>query len=150
MAASRTMRLANYRIQIPITWVVGYSETTHFSAMTAPGIGRIGFLPYWRNEVPVSEMGFYPVSHPEQQFTKNVPLEGATVIAKRSFAFGNESLNCWDLIQHNKYVGSFPKDPSIANIRCSSDSEHFYAYFVGWRGDSASFYNTLQSIHYSN
>jgi hypothetical protein len=91
-------------------------------------------------------MGFYPVFHPEVQLDKNVPLDNVTILAKHSFAFGNEWLNCWDLIHHNKFVGSYPTDPSIADIRCSSDSEHFYAYFFGWRGDLEAFYATLQGI----
>jgi hypothetical protein len=91
-------------------------------------------------------MGFYPIFHPEEQFTKNVPLDNATILAKRSFAFGNETLNCWDLIHHNKFVGSYPTNPLIADIQCSSGSEHFYAYFHGWRADSAAFSGALESI----
>jgi hypothetical protein len=91
-------------------------------------------------------MGFYPVPHPETQFDKNVPLDNATILAKHSFKLGKESLTCWDLIHHNRFLGPLPTDPSIADIRCSSDSEHFYAYFVGWRGDLPAFYETLQSI----
>jgi len=142
----RTSTLDKYRIQTPVTWVIGYSGENQLWALTAPGIGRIGFRRYWRDEVPVSEMGFYPVFNPEEQLDKNVPLANMTILAKHSFAFGNESLNCWDLIHHNKFVGSSPTDPSIADIRCSSDSEHFYAYFVGWRGDAEAFYKTIQRI----
>jgi hypothetical protein len=145
LISNRTSVLDKYRIRTPITWVIGYSGDSLW-ALTAPGMGRIGFRRYWRDEVPVSEMGFYPVFHPEEQFDKNVPLDNVTILAKHSFGFGNESLNCWDLIHHNKFVGSYPTDPSIADIRCSSDSEHFYAYFVGWRGDSEAFYRTLQRI----
>jgi hypothetical protein len=95
----------------------------------------------------VSDMGLYPVPHPEENLTRNVPLDDVTILGKRSFALGAESLNCWDLIEHNKFVGSHPTDPSIALIRCSSDSEHFYAYFRGWRGDTAAFYEILQGLN---
>ena len=144
--SSRTAVLDKYRVQTPISWVIGSSKDYYLWAITAPGMGRIGFRQYWRDEVPVSEMGFYPVPHPEEQLTKNVPLDNVTILSKHSFALGNESLNCWDLVHHNKFVGSYPTDPSIADIRCSSDSDHFYAYFFGWRGDTAAFYATLQRI----
>lgn len=143
---SRTTELAKYHIQTPITWMIGYSNDDSLWALTTPGMGRIGFRAYWRDEVPVSEMGFYPVPHPEGQFLKNVPLDNVTILSKHSFALGNEALNCWDLIHHNRFVGSYPNDPSIADIRCSSDSDHFYAYFFGWRGDTAAFYAALQRI----
>jgi hypothetical protein len=144
--STRTAVLDKYRIRTPISWIIGYTQDDYLWAITAPGIGRIGFRRYWRNEVPVSEMGFYPVPHPEAQFDKNVPLENATILAKHSFRLGKESMTCWDLIRHNKFVGPSPTDPSIADIRCSSDSDHFYAYFVGWRGDLPGFYGTLQSV----
>jgi hypothetical protein len=41
----------------------------------------------WKRDVPVSEMTFYPVEHPEQQMLKNVPLDGETILAKRSIRF---------------------------------------------------------------
>lgn len=146
LISNRTAVLGKYRIRTPITWVIGYSGDNSLWALTAPGVGRIGFRRYWRGEVPVSEMGFYPVPLPEEHFAKNVPLDNATILAKHSFGFGNESLTCWDLIHHNKFMGSYPTDPAIADIRCSSDSEHFCAYFFGWRGDSAAFFETLQRI----
>lgn len=144
--SSRTAVLDKYRVRTPISWIIGYNQNNYLWAITAPGIARIGFQRYWRNEVPVSEMGFYPVPHPEAQFDKNVPLDSATILAKHSFELGKESLTCWDLIHHNKFVDPSPTDPLIADIRCSSDSEDFYVYFVGWRGDLPGFYGTLKSI----
>ena len=142
--SSRTAVLDKYRVQTPISWIVGYTPDNYLWAITAPGIGRIGFQRYWRNEVPVSEMGFYSIPHPELQFDKNVPLDNSTILAKHSFGLGTESLTCWDLIHHNRFVDPSPTDPSIADIRCSS--EHSYAYFVGWRDDLPGFYKTMQSI----
>lgn len=117
--SNRTAALDKYRVQTPISWIIGYAQDDYLWAITAPGIGRIGFQRYWRNEVPVSEMGFYPVPHPEAQFDKNVPLDNATILAKHSFGLGKESLTCWDLIHHNRFVGPSPTAPSIADIRCS-------------------------------
>jgi len=147
LTSNRTVHFSHYRFQIPLTWFIEYNEESRFSAMSAPGIGRIGFQRYWRREVPVSDMGFFPVPFPEENVTKNVPLDGDDVLEKRSFSLGNGSLSCWDLIEHNKFVGPCPSDPSMALIRCTSDSEHFYAYFDGWRGDTAVFYSTLQGLN---
>jgi len=147
LSPNRAARFSQYRVRIPLTWFIEYDEETHFSAMTAPGIARIGIRRYWRHDVPVSDMGLFPVDLPTVQFTKNVPLEGHTILAKRSFPLGNESLNCWDLIEHNKFVGPRLSDASMALIRCTSDSEHFYAYFNGWRGDVDTFYATLESLN---
>ncbi len=91
-------------------------------------------------------MGFYPIRDPKNLLDKNVPLYDATILEKRSFAFGSQSLNCWDLVRHNPYTGDHPSDRSIAAIQCSSESEDFYAYFSGWRGDSEAFYKTLGGI----
>jgi hypothetical protein len=72
-----------------------------------------------------------------------VPLDDDTILAHHSFRLGNESLNCWDLVEHNKFVGLRPNGPSMELIKWTSDREHFYAYFDGWRGDTAVFYSTL-------
>jgi hypothetical protein len=94
-------------------------------------------------------MSFYPVEHPEQQLVKNVPLDGETILAKRSIPFGQQTMNCWDLIHHNKFVGSSPSDPTLADIACSTDNDNFYAHFSGWRGDAPAFYETLQRITFT-
>jgi hypothetical protein len=93
-------------------------------------------------------MSFYPVEHPEQQLDKNVPLEGQTILAKRSIRFGQQMMNCWDLIHHNKFVGS--TDPALADIACSTDNDDFYSHFSGWRGDASTFYETLQRITFTD
>lgn len=144
--SKRNTMMGKYRVNPPIHWVTGYGGDSSLALITAPGIGRIGFQRYWRDEVPVSEMGFYPISHPELQLTKNVPLDDVTILEKRSLVLGHESLTCWDLIHHNKYVGDRPGDPAIADIRCSTNTDDFYAYFTGWRGDSNAFYETLRGI----
>jgi hypothetical protein len=132
---------------MPLTWFIDYDDETHFSAMTAPGIARIGIQRYWRRDVPISDIGLFPVDMPTVYFTKNVPLDGDTILAKRSFPLGNESLNCWDLIEHNEYVGPRSSDRSTALIRCTSDSEHLYAYCNGWRGDTDAFYSALEGLN---
>lgn len=147
LTSNRAVNISQYRVRVPLTWFIEHNGNTQFSAMTASGIGRIGFQRYWRREVPISDMGFYLVPHPEENLAKNVPLDNDTILAKHSFLLGNESLNCWDLVEHNKFVGPRPNDPSMALIKCTSDSEHFYAYFDGWRGDTAVFYKTLQGLN---
>lgn len=144
--SNRTVQLDKYRVKTPITWIVRHNHGTYLWALPAPGWGRIGLRRYWRHEVPASEISFYPVSHPEDQLTKNVPLNDATILAKRSFELGGEALTCWDLIHHNRFVDPLPVDSSIADVGCSSDSEDFYAHFGGWRGDLPGFYKTLQNI----
>jgi hypothetical protein len=146
LTSDRVVRFSQFRVRVPPTWFIDRNGNTEFSAMTAPGIGRIGFRRYWRREVPVSDMGFFLVPRPEENLTKNVPLDDDTILAKHSFVLGNESVICWDLVKHNKFVGPSPNDPSMALIRCTSDSEQFYAYFDGWRGDTAVFYSTLQGL----
>lgn len=147
LTSNRTVHFSQYRVRIPLTWFIEYNEESRFSAMSAPGIGRIGFQRYRHHEVPVSDMVLFPVPFPEKDFTKNALLDDDTILAKRSFPLGNESLNCWDLIEHNKFVGPRPSDPSMALIKCISDREQFYAYFDGWRGDTAAFYSTLQGLN---
>jgi uncharacterized membrane protein len=139
ISSSRTATLDKYRVKTPITWIIRYQQGQYIWAFTAPGVGRIGITGYWRGEVPTSEMSFYPIHDPENQFDKNVPLNDATILAKHIFRLGGESLTCWDLIHHNKFVGPSPIDPSIADVGCSGDSEHFYAHFDGWRGDLPGF-----------
>jgi hypothetical protein len=146
LGVSRTAVMGNYQIHIPNTWFVGDRQDDYLWVMTVPGVGRIGFQRYWRLDVPLSEMTLYPVPHPEDQLSKNVTLAGETVLARRSFALGNETLTCWDLIHNNPFVGPHLTDPSIADISCTTETDHFYAHFSGWRRDSAVFYETLQRI----
>jgi hypothetical protein len=143
---SRTTNLAKYRIHTPITWIIGSRTDSYLSVMTVPGIGRIGLRRYWHLDVPMSEMVLFPVPHPEEQLVRNVVLDDATVLEKHSFPFGDETLTCWDLIQNNPFVGPSPTDPSIAEIDCTTESDHFYAHFFGWRGDSHVFYQIIQDI----
>lgn len=126
--------------------MVSGDRNSYVWTFSAPGIARLGLRKYWKRDVPVSEMSFYPVEHPEQQLTKNVPLDEVTILGKRSIRFGQQMLNCWDLIHHNKFVGSLPADPALADIACSTQNDDFYAHFSGWRGDAATFYETLQRI----
>ena len=131
---------------IPEIWIIDHQENSHLSAMTVPGIARIGIKRYWDDAVPLSQIVFIDVAHPEEQLAPNVFLQGETILAKRSFRFGSETLNCWDLIHNNPYVGPSPKDPFIADISCTTESNHFYAHFNGWRGDSDAFYKALHSV----
>jgi len=133
---------------IPAIWIVNRQDS-RLSAMTVPGIARIGIKRYWHTTVPISEMVFIEISRPEDQLAPNVFLDHSTVLAKRTFPFGSETLNCWDLIHHNRYIGPSPKESSIADISCTTESDRFYAHFNGWRGDSNAFYKTLQSITFA-
>ncbi len=146
LLSSRDVVLGKYHIRTPLTCVGGGDYNTYLWTFSAPGIARLGFRKYWNRDVPVSKMSFYPVEHPEQQLDKNVPLDGETVLAKRSIRFGQQMMNCWDLIHHNKFVGSSPTDAALADIACSTDNDDFYAHFSGWRGDAPTFYETLQRI----
>ena len=125
----RTVNMGNLQIETPTTWIEWSRGKDYLGIMTVPGIGRIGFKRYWNHDVPLSEMVFFPVPHPELNFFRNVPLEGQTVLAKRSFLFGKETLTCWDLVHSNPFMGPWPKDHSIADISCSTESDHFYAHF---------------------
>lgn len=143
---SRNSSVGKYRVQIPITWIYDGLQESCVAVMTAPGIGRIGFESYWRREVPLSEMSICPLPHPADEIAPNVNLEGETVLSSLSMPFGNETLTCWDLIHNNPFVGSSPTDPSIADISCTTETDDFYAHFIGWRGDTSTFYETLRKI----
>jgi hypothetical protein len=146
LSSSRDVALGKYHIRTPLTCIVSGDYKTYLWTFSAPGIARLGFKKYLKRDIPVSEMSFYPVEHPEQQLVKNVPLDGKTILAKHSIRFGQQTINCWDLIHHNKFVGSSPSDPTLADITCSTDNDDFYAHFSGWRGDAPTFYETLQRI----
>lgn len=142
----RTAHMGKLRIQVPRTWIEGSHGEEYLWVMTAPGLGRIGFGCYWNRNVPLSEMVFFPVPHPELNLFRNVRLDGETVLAKRTFPLGVETLTCWDLIHNNPFVGPSPKDLTIASISCTTESDHFYASFNGWRNDVDTFYQTLERI----
>ena len=144
--ASQTAVVGKYQIQIPVTWIIDGKREDFLSAMTVPGIGRIGVKTYWNFSPPLTAMRFYTVAHPEEQLAPNIYLKGATILAERSFGLGGEKLTCWDLVHHSSYGESYPDDPSIAQIECTTESDHFYAGFDGWRPDSSVFYETLRKI----
>jgi hypothetical protein len=143
---SREVVLGKYHIRTPLTHFGGGDYNAYLWTLSAPGIARLGFRKYWERDIPVSEMSFYPVQHPEKQLVKNVPLDGETVLAKRSIRFGQQIMNCWYVIHHSKFVGSSPADPALADIACSTDNDDFYTRFSGWRSDAPTFYETLQGI----
>ena len=51
MFSNRTAVLDRYRVKTPITWIMGHNQGEYLCAITAPGLGRIGFQRYWRDEV---------------------------------------------------------------------------------------------------
>ena len=146
MFSSRAVVVNKYRLKTPLTWIISYQQGDYLYGITAPGLVRIGPRRYWRNEVPSSGIVVYPVRHPETELSKNVLLDDASILAKHSFRLGEESLTCWDLSHHNRFVGASPFDLSIADVVCTSDSKRFYAHFGGWRGDSPDFYKMLRNI----
>ena len=149
LVRGRDVVLGKYRVRAPLNCVIGGDRNTYLWTFSAPGIARLGFKKYLSRDIPVSEMTFYPVQHPEQQLHKNVTLDGVTILVTRSIRFGQQMMNCWDLIHHNKFVGSSPTDPALADIACSTDNDDFYAHFSGWRTDSPAFYETLQRITFT-
>src|ERR1700730_8523211 len=82
--SSRDVVLGKYHIRTPLTCIGGGDHKTYLWTFSAPGIARLGCRKYWKRDIPLSEMSFYPVEHPEQQLAKNVPLDGATILAERS------------------------------------------------------------------
>ena len=84
LVRGREVVLGKYRVRAPLNCVIGGDRNTYLWTFSAPGIARLGFKKYLSRDIPVSEMTFYPVQHPEQQLHKNVTLDGVTILVTRS------------------------------------------------------------------
>jgi len=142
--------LDQYRLEIPLTWIVvdtsSYIDSRLVESgvwiVAGKGIGRAGLTTYWRKEEPVSEMTFSSAPYnPNDVWLPAHPK----VLSTREVPFGNEILICWDIIP---YPDTRPKpmNPAFAEIICPAGKNGFGAHFSGWRTDSAAFYKTLQNV----
>jgi hypothetical protein len=138
----RSRSLDHRHFDIPLTWVIAESRSSHIWVVVGRGIGRVGITPYWRKEEPVSEMTFSSFSY--DPFDARPPKH-AKVLSKRDVPFGNEILACWDIIPYAD-TRLMPTDPAFAEIFCYGSMNDFGASFSGLRTDSAVFYEILQRV----
>jgi hypothetical protein len=133
-----TANLNGHHIEVPITWwafVGPYRRgDLYLSARVGKGIGRVGFLPYWHREPPLSSMLFYAVPDPANDRSHGKPPAEEWVISKRVLSFGKDALNCSELARFTTQV----------TINCVSSSNDFTASFGGERADVSAFYKVLE------
>jgi len=131
-----------YHLKIPLTWIVMSRSSSSAFVIAGKGIGRAGLRPYWRREIPISEIVFYVTSpYPSTDDF----LTHAKVLSQRTLRLGQETLTCWDIIP-NADRQPTPMDNSFAVIRCSTAQNDFHTDFVGLRRESSTFYDELQSV----
>jgi hypothetical protein len=134
-----TADLNGHHIEVPITWwaFAGPHATgdLYLVARVGKGIGRVGFLPYWRHEPPLSSMGFYAISDPANDHSHDKPPAEEIVVSKRVLPFGGDALTCWELAV----------TADVIRIDCVTSSNDFTAGFGGERADVSAFYKVLET-----
>ena len=142
LVSGRSVRLHQYRLKTPLTWIVASSSNSSAWVIATKGIGRVGLRSYWQGEEPVSEMSFY--AGPDSSPLGGWYLAHAKILSKPTMELGPEKLTCWDIVPYADTRMS-PMDPSFAEILCSSEQNDFAANFVGTRSDSSAFHELLHS-----
>jgi hypothetical protein len=136
-----TVRLRQYRLKIPPTWIVETSSDSSAWVIAGKGIGRVGIRRYWRREEPISEASFYAGS--DLPSLGEWYLSHARILSKPTLRLGQRELTCLDIVSYSD-SRPFPTNPSFAEIFCSSDQHDFNASFYGQRSDSSAFYDLLR------
>ena len=140
-----TIKVRQYRLKIPLTWIIATSGNSSAWAIAGKGIARVGFRRYWRGEEPISEMSIYTGSA-----ASDFPplgeryLSHARILSKPTLKLGQTELTCLDFVSYADSL-PFPSNPSLAEISCFSDQNNFNASFSGQRSDSPAFYGVLRS-----
>ena len=142
LVSGRSVRLHQYRLKTPLTWIVASSSNSSAWVIATKGIARVGLRSYWQGEEPISEMSF-SVGH-DSSLLGGWYLAHARILAKPTLELGPEKLTCWDIVPYADTRMS-PMDPRSAEILCRSGQNDFAANFVGTRTDSAAFYELLHS-----
>jgi hypothetical protein len=135
-----TVRLHQYRLKIPLTWIVATSSDSSVWVIAGKGIARVGLRRYWRGEETISEMSIYARSDlpPLSEWY----LSRARILSKQTLKLGQEELTCLDIVSYAD-AQPLPINPSFVEIFCSSDQNDFNASFSGQRSDSSAFYGLL-------
>lgn len=137
-----SVRLRQYRLKIPPTWIVATSNDSSAWIIAGKGIARVGFRQYWQGEEPISEISMYARldSPPLSEWY----LSHAKILSKQTLKLGGEDLTCLDIVS---FADARPSrtNPSFVEIFCSSEQNDFNAFFSGQRSDSSAFYGLLLS-----
>jgi hypothetical protein len=135
-----TISLGQYRLKIPMTWIVVTRSDSSAWVIAGKGIARTGFRRYWREEEPISEMSIYARS--DSPPVSEWYLSHAKILSKQTLKLGQEELKCLDIVSYAD-TRPLPINTSFAEIFCSSDQHDFNASFLGQRSDSSAFYGLL-------
>lgn len=137
-----TVRLRQYRLKIPLTWMVATSSDSSAWIIAGKGVARVGLRGYWRREEPISEVSIYAGS--DLPSLSEQYLSHARILSKPTLRLGQREVTCLDIVSYAD-TRPIPIDPSFAEIFCSSDQNDFNASFYGQRSDASAFYGLLRS-----
>jgi hypothetical protein len=137
---SGAVDLNHHHLEVPVTWWITNDGRLYLWALAGKGIGRVGPLPYWRREPPISGMLFYAISDPANNHAWDKPPIPGIVLSTRTLVFGTDALTCWEL---RPFRG-------LASVRCVSSKNDFTASFLGQEADVRAFYRVLERSTESN
>lgn len=131
-------KLGQYRVQIPITWIVvpSWGDDEEFSSvhlLKAKGIARD-----WQVVLRISAVGFRS-RHPQLGQQMSRQPKGVKITSTRTFPVGNGDVTCWEYtLDHIDW------EYGIAAVACSSPGGEFGASFFGQKTDIPDFYRVIQ------
>jgi hypothetical protein len=137
-----SVKLRQYRLKIPPTWIVATSNDSSAWIIAGKGIARVGFRQYWRGEEPISEMSMYARS--DSPPLSEWYLSHAKILSKQTLKLGGQDLTCLHIVSFAD-ARQLPINASFVEIVCSSERNDFTAFFLGQRSDSSAFYGLLHS-----
>jgi hypothetical protein len=141
--------LSQYRVTIPVTWIVLYRDEqsdgrSWVTGLAGRGIGlggkplRFDSLSSW--QVSTSSLGQSETS----DYDRWPPKEG-DILDRRAIAIGNESLECVDYWPSYDWGPARSEAATIAHVQCSS-ANRLRASFDGRRDQLPKFYQMLNGI----
>lgn len=128
--------LKDHRLHMPATAFIAYSDDRSLSLLLGKGIARVGLSNYLRTGLRLTSAGFYvdPPDYIDRPFIDQYHP------ADREFAFGRETLDCYQLPPlMDRYADT--------RISCATSNSDFVAYFGGAPSDLPTFYEILTSAN---
>jgi len=136
--SGRTVELNNHRLHTPVTSFIRSYHNSYLNVLIGRGIGRVGLMPYWRQDPPFSSLFFYAILDPLNDHYSDEFLTREKVILERTMAFGDETLTCWQIIPK-----SGPVESDFIAVSCVTSKNDLTASFYGSRRDATVFYKIL-------
>jgi hypothetical protein len=145
----KSSQLSQYRVTIPVTWIVLYRDgesdgRSWVTGLAGRGIG-LGGNPLRFDALSSWQVHTRSLAQPETSDYERWPPKENDILSRRSIAVGNESLECVDYWPSYGWGPARSEAATIAHVECSG-ATRIRASFDGRRDQLPKFYRMLNGI----